>query len=160
MSTRRRFISTTLGLGSIAGLAEALAMGQKPFQSGIRRIKGDVRLNGSHAKVDQAVMPGDTIATGANSEVLYVMANNAYLMRDNSVIQFVQDGAVGVLRLITGKVLAVFGPGPKRLQTPAATIGIRGTACYMETMEAKLYFACATALPTSSPWPTPPKHAP
>jgi hypothetical protein len=140
MSTRRQFISTSVGLGSIAGLADALAMGQKPLQSGIRRIKGDVRLNGSPARVDQAVLPGDTIATGANSEVLYVMANNAYLMRDNSVIQFVQDGAVGVLRLITGKVLAVFGPGPKRLETPAATIGIRGTACYMETMEAKLYF--------------------
>ncbi len=124
----------------MAALAHALAMGTHPLPGGIRRISGDVRLNGKPAKVDQAVLPGDTIATGARSEVLYVMANNAYLMRDHSVIQFVQEGAVGVMRLITGKVLAVFGPGPKRLETPLATIGIRGTACYLETMQTKLYF--------------------
>ncbi len=140
MSTRRRFISTTLGLGSIAGLADALAMGQKPLQSGIRRIKGDVRLNGSPARVDQAVLQGDTIATGANSEVLYVMANNAYLMRDNSQVRFLMDGAVSVMRVVTGKVLSVFGPGTKRIDTATATVGIRGTACYIEAQDTQVYF--------------------
>ena len=124
----------------MASLTNALAMGQHPLKSGVRRIKGDVRLNGAPARVDQPVLPGDNMTTGANSEVLYVMADNAYLMRENTTIQFLQDGAVSVLRLITGKVLAVFGPGRKRLETPAATIGIRGTACYMETEESRLYF--------------------
>jgi len=43
----------------------------------------------NHFKMDQAVLSGDTIATGANIEVLYGMANNACPMRDNSVIQCV-----------------------------------------------------------------------
>lgn len=140
MNTRRRFISHTLGWSSLAGLTNALAMGQQPLQNGIRRMRGEVRLNGKPARLDQAVLQGDTVTTGPHSEVLYVMANNAYLMRDNSEVQFALDGAVGVLRLVTGKVLAVFGPGAKRLETPAATIGIRGTACYLETMESQLYF--------------------
>lgn len=142
MSTRRRFLSQTAGLSSLAALTDALAMGQMPLLHGIRRVKGDVRLNGAPARVDQAVLQGDTIATGAGSEVIYVMGNNAYLMRDNSTVQFMQDGAVGVLRLITGKVLAVFGPGAKRIETPAATIGIRGTACYMEALETQPLYFC------------------
>ena len=142
MSTRRRFLSQTAGLSSVAALTDALAMGQQPLLNGIRRVKGDVRLNGAPARVDQAVLQGDTMATGAGSEVIYVMGTNAYLMRDNSTVQFMQDGAVGVLRLITGKVLAVFGPGAKRIETPAATIGIRGTACYMEALEAQPLYFC------------------
>lgn len=142
MSTRRRFLSQTAGLSTLAGLTDVLAMGQMPLLHGIRRVKGDVRLNGAPARVDQAVLQGDTIATGAGSEVIYVMGNNAYLMRDNSTVQFMQDGAVGVLRLITGKVLAVFGPGAKRIETPAATIGIRGTACYMEALDAQPLYFC------------------
>jgi hypothetical protein len=103
MNTRRRFISHTLGWSSLAGLTNALAMGQQPLQNGIRRMRGEVRLNGKPARLDQAVLQGDTVTTGPNSEVLYVM-------------------------------------GAKRLETPAATIGIRGTACYLETMESQLYF--------------------
>lgn len=142
MRTRRQFLSKSAGIASLAGLSNALAMGQQPLATGIRRIKGDVRVNGAPARVEQAVLQGDTITTGAGSEVIYVMGNNAYLMRDNSSMQFLQDGAVGVLRLITGKVLAVFGPGAKRIETQAATIGIRGTACYMEALDAQPLYFC------------------
>jgi hypothetical protein len=43
-------------------------------------------------------------------------------------------------RLVTGRLLSVFGRGDKRLLTPTATIGIRGTACYLETNDSKSYF--------------------
>jgi len=142
MWTRRQFTSQTAGLGSLAALTNALAMSQQPLQPGVRRIRGDVRINGAPALVDQAVLQGDTIATSAGSEVVYVMGSNAYLMRDNSSVQFIQDGAAGVLRLITGKVLGVFGPGAKRIETPAATIGIRGTACYLEALDAQPLYFC------------------
>ena len=138
MSTRRCFISKTIGLGSIAGLVDALAMGQRPLQSGIRRIKGEVFLNGGVARIEQAILPGDTISTGALSETVFVMGDNAYLLREKSSLQFAQDEVVSVLRLISGKALAVFGPGPKRIETRAATVGIRGTACYMEAQETQL----------------------
>ena len=44
------------------------------------------------------------------------------------------------LRIITGAVLSVFTPGqPKRVQTATATIGIRGTAVYIEAVEVRTY---------------------
>lgn len=121
-------------------LGHALANGNKPLPNGIRSLRGEVRINGAQARVGQAVLQGDTVSTGAQSEVVYVMANNAYLMRDNSQVSFVVDGAVGVMRIVAGKVLAVFGPGAKRIETATATVGIRGTACYIEAQDTQVYF--------------------
>lgn len=121
-------------------LGHALANGTKPLPNGIRSLRGEAWVNEAPARIDQAVLPGDTVRTGARSEVVYVMGNSAYLMREDSVVRFASDGAVGVLRIVTGKVLAVFGPGAKRIETRTATVGIRGTACYIESGEAQVYF--------------------
>lgn len=140
MRARRQFLLQVAASGSIAGLSHALANGNKPLPNGIRSLRGDVRVNGAPAHVGQAVLQGDTVRTGPQSEVVYVMANNAYLMRDNSEVGFVVDGVVGVMRVLTGKVLSVFGPGAKRIETSTATVGIRGTACYIEAQDTQVYF--------------------
>src|SRR5258706_10311600 len=45
------------------------------------------------------------------------------------------------LRLVTGKVLSVFGRGrPTRIVTATSTIGIRGTGAYAETDPEQTYF--------------------
>lgn len=121
-------------------LGHALASGTHPLPNGIRSLRGTVWVNDSPAHVDQVVLNGDTVRTGARSEVVYVMGNNAYLMREDSAMRFASEGAVGVLRILTGKVLAVFGPGAKRIDTSTATVGIRGTACYIESGEHQMYF--------------------
>ncbi len=55
--------------------------------------------------------------------------------------QTATDTLVNVLRLVTGKVLAVFGPNnPQRLITITATIGIRGTGVYAEADPEQTYF--------------------
>jgi hypothetical protein len=87
-----------------------------------------------------AVLQSDTVTTGAQSEVVYVMANNAYLMRDNSQVSFLMEGAVGVMCVLTGKVLSVFGPGAKCMETAIATVAIRGTTCYIEAQDTQVYF--------------------
>lgn len=140
MGARRRFLLQLAATGSLAGLSHALANGNKPLPNGIHSLRGEVRVNGAPAHVGQAVLQGDTVSTGAQSEVVYVMANNAYLMRNNSQVSFLMDGAVGVMRVLTGKVLSVFGPGAKRIETATATVGIRGTACYIETQDTQVYF--------------------
>ena len=43
-------------------------------------------------------------------------------------------------RVVTGKILSVFGKGPKKLQVTTATIGIRGTGCYIKCTPEKTYF--------------------
>ena len=44
------------------------------------------------------------------------------------------------LRIVTGAVLSVFQPGkPKMINTPTATIGIRGTGIYVEALPGETY---------------------
>jgi hypothetical protein len=137
----RRTILQGLAAGSLSAyMVQVMSMGTRPLAPGIRSMKGTVRVNGLPAKEGQVVLTGDAIATGKSSEVIYVMGNNAYLMREDSNVQFSSDGAVGVLRVVTGKILAVFGPGAKRIEMPTATAGIRGTACYIETSDSLTYF--------------------
>jgi len=44
------------------------------------------------------------------------------------------------MRVVTGAILSVFGKGNKKLVVPTATIGIRGTGCYIEASEHQTYF--------------------
>jgi hypothetical protein len=140
MSNRRALLKKFSAVSLSAYLVDAVAMGAHPLPPGIRSIKGLVLINGKPAKEGQLVGAGDSISTGKASEVVYVMGKNAYLMREDSSVNFALDGLVSVLRVVSGKVLGVFGPGQKRISIPTATIGIRGTACYIEISEAQTYF--------------------
>ena len=119
----------------------ALAAGS--LEKGIHRLRGDVRLNGQPAKEGMDVKGGDILTTGAASECLFVTGKDAFLVRANARIEV--EGAAGALvltglRIFTGAVLSVFAPGqPKNLRTPTATIGIRGTAVYVEVEPARTY---------------------
>ena len=48
------------------------------------------------------------------------------------------------MRVVTGKVLSVFGKGSRTIAVSTATIGIRGTGCYIEDegsgADARTYF--------------------
>jgi hypothetical protein len=115
-------------------------MGARPPPPGMRKIKGNVYVNGQRAHIDQMVKEGDKVTTGPNSEAIYVVAANAFQMRENAEVQHLSDGVVTVLRVIKGGVLSVFGAGHKRIDTPTATLGIRGTGCYIEAESDSVYF--------------------
>ena len=121
-------------------LRAAWALGDKLPPPGIFRLKGEVRINGKLAREGTPVQAGDVITTGAQSEAIYVIGKDAYLQRDRSTVSLSGDALKGGLRVITGKLLAVFGKGEKRIETSTATIGIRGTGCYIEAEENKVYF--------------------
>lgn len=158
-TARRRFLQHTAVLLPAAGLsgliAEALARGSDPQQQGMRKLSGDVRVNGQAAAVGTLVKPGDTVVTGKGAEAIYVIGQDAYLQRESSSVTFAKD----VLRIISGKLLSVFGRGDKQIKVPTATIGIRGTGCYIETegegKQAKAYFCLcygtAEVTPTAAP---------
>ena len=148
---RRRWLSR-VGAAALAAqmaaqfavLRQALAAG--PVGKGVHRVRGDVRVNGAPAKEGMDVKAGDVVTTGAASEVVFVTGKDAFLVRSNSRIE--AQGTAGALvlsglRIVTGAVLSVFSPGePKTLRTSTATIGIRGTAVYLEAEEARTY-VCA-----------------
>jgi hypothetical protein len=145
-----------LGAGGIAGLIrEVLAAGVKPVPPGLYRVKGDVRINGQPAREGTPVKPGDSVTTGRGAEAVFVIGQDAFLQRENSVVNFGQDAAKEFFRVLSGKLLSVFGKGEKRLATPTATIGIRGTGCYIEATEKTVYFCLcygiADVTPTAEP---------
>ncbi|MBC7803542.1 MAG: hypothetical protein H7Y16_06655, partial [Candidatus Parcubacteria bacterium] len=125
----------------MAWLREALAAGS--VQKGVHRLRGDVRVNGTPAKEGMDIKAGDIITTGAASEVVFVTGKDAFLIRANSRVE--AQGTLGALalsglRIVTGAVLSVFSPGePKTLRTATTTIGIRGTAVYVEAEAARTY---------------------
>lgn len=127
--------------GLSGALQQALAAGSQPQPPGLRRLRGSVTVNGQPAREGQLVNPGDTVETGPGAEAVFVIGRNAYLQRESSRVSLGADAATGLLRLLSGKLMAVFEPGkPQRLETATATIGIRGTGCYLESSPERTYF--------------------
>jgi large exoprotein involved in heme utilization and adhesion len=124
----------------ISILRSVWAAGSKLAPPGFYKIQGKVTLNGRPAREGMKIKPGDIVATGADSEAIYVIGQDAYLQRDNSTVTIAGDKLQSGLRILSGKLLSVFGTGNKRLETSTATIGIRGTGCYIESEAKKVYF--------------------
>jgi len=123
-----------LALG-LAHLRDALAA--DAVRKGVARARGDVRINGKPAKQGMEVKPGDVITTGRNAELVAVIGRDAFLVRADSRIEFAgraTQRVVSSLRIVTGALLSVFAPGgERRIQSPTASIGIRGSGIYVET---------------------------
>lgn len=141
--------------GLLGLIRNALANGNQPTQAGLRKITGSVTVNGQPAHAGMLVKAGDTIVTGRNAEAVYVIGDNAFLQRGDTQVVFGAEATAAFMRVITGKLLSVFGKGQKRLQVPTATIGIRGTACYIETEQERTYFClcygAAEITPSAAP---------
>jgi hypothetical protein len=140
---RRRVLLAMLGAGSgLASLDGALRVAVAQSPQGLRRAEGDVRINGTSAAAGALVRPGDTVSTARGALAMFVVGQDAYLLRENSRAELSgSDLFVDVLRLAAGKLMGVFAPGrDRRIVTAAATIGIRGTGGYLEAEEARTYF--------------------
>jgi hypothetical protein len=135
-----------LGAGGILGLVrDALSAGNLPATPGFRHLKGPVGVDNTRASIGLNIKPGQTVMTGEGGEAVYIIGPDAFLQREKTKITFEDSGGAQVMRVITGKVLSVFGKSRERarnlqLVTPTATIGIRGTGCYIEAEEARTYF--------------------
>jgi hypothetical protein len=123
-----------LGAAAIFFVRNALA--QDRIQSGVNRVRGEATINGKPAKQGMAVRAGDSVTTGPNAEVIFVVDRDAMMLRQNSNLSLVKNG----FRLVSGAVLSVFAPKQrKELRTSTATIGIRGTAAYIEAERSRTY---------------------
>jgi hypothetical protein len=147
---RRRLLKAlaaagVLGPAGISGLVrDALAKGEVPIRPGLNRVRGEVVVNHKLATEGQLIKPGDSIVTGRNSEAIYVIGQDAFMQRELTTVDFGADVAKNLMRVVSGKILSVFGKGAKTIQVSTATIGIRGTGCYIEEenhgAKARTYF--------------------
>jgi hypothetical protein len=125
-------------LGAAALFLIRNALAQNRVQAGVNRVRGGATINGQPAKQGMAVRAGDNVVTGPNAEIIFVVERDAMMVRQNSTVALAQNG----FRLVTGAVLSVFAPRQRReLRTSTATIGIRGTAVYIEA-EAQRTYVC------------------
>lgn len=145
-----------LSAGGVAGfLQRALAAGVDPVPPGLHKFSGTVTVNGQPARPGQLILPGDTVATGADGEAIFVIGQDAFLQRSGSTVSF-GNTAANFMRVVTGRILSVFGKGERQLHFSTATIGIRGTACYIEEgLKKETYFCLcygeAKVIPTAAP---------
>jgi hypothetical protein len=134
MVSRRRWLQ---GAAALLLVRDVLAAGR--IEKGVVRVGGDARVNGAPARQGMEVKPGDAVATAAGGEIVFVINRDAFLLRANSRVE-VGSGAAQVLRIVTGALLSVYQPGQARtLRAQTATIGIRGTAVYVESAADKTY---------------------
>jgi len=136
--SRRQFLSTGLILGA------GLILPDWSFAGGFsHNLQGKVWVNGRLAN-QKTRIKANSLVTTSSHDTSFVIGNNAFKLRPNSQVQFTPVStssriAISTLRLISGGLLSVFGAGNKKLITPTATIGIRGTGVYMEASEQSSY---------------------
>lgn len=142
---RRQFLIQALAMGFFAASPLTRA-GQVPRQmpagKSIYNLQGKLSVNGAVASLDTAISPNDTLVTGDNSQAVFVVGHDAFILRANSELRLSSEGAlVSGLRLATGALLSVFGKSRHQINTPTSTIGIRGTGVYVEA-QPDLSYVC------------------
>ena len=152
--TRRTFIRTLL-MGAcmtpamLTLLRQGSAVAQEPITQGFQTVEGDVRLNGQSAQVGTAVRPGDVCTTGADGNCVIVIGEHVFLLREDSEVEFeIEHFEEGLktsrsvserIRVAAGALMGVFASTEMTIDTPLATIGIRGTGLYLEAREDRDY---------------------
>jgi hypothetical protein len=146
-ASRRRWIATLAASGALASggltgvISRALAKGDLGHAQGVQRLEGTVTVGGRLASVGTPVALGDRVATGAHSSAVIVVGQDAFLVRaDSMIVTSGERGTLSRLLIETGRVLSVFGRKPVEIRAAIASIGIRGTGCYIEVSPADVYF--------------------
>jgi hypothetical protein len=143
--SRRGFLLGTAG----AGIGALLPLPTLAQRSSIHELRGEVRLNGNAIDRGATIRPGDEIATTRDGFVAFSLGQDAFMLRERSLLRLEAGQADGSLaqglRLVTGALGAVFGRrtgAGVRIAAPTVTAGIRGTGCYLEVRSEGTYF-CA-----------------
>ena len=136
---RRGFLAVSAALGA------ALLLPGAARSAGIRLLEGSVSVNGKPATTATRVRTGDLIETGPDGKLVFVVGQDAFLLRERSKLRLETPAASGKaptagIRLETGALLAVFGKSRRLIETATATATIRGTGVYLEADADQTYF--------------------
>ena len=129
---RRDVLKAAAAWVALGGLPAAMAQ----QRSNIVQLTGDATLNGARLSPEQPIQTGDEIQTGPGANLIFVIGNASFQVRQNSRLAVERGNtlnAVSLLRLLTGAVASVWGKGVNRsIVMPTLTAGIRGTGVYAE----------------------------
>jgi hypothetical protein len=135
--SRRHFLRV-----AAAGASGLLVPLEASADDQVHDLRGRVTINGVAATYKSTIKPGDRIVAGSDGHFVFVMGEDAMMVRSRSEIVIEKyDESSGFLRLVTGALGAVFGRGRRRQIVAAnVTAGIRGTGVYLETRGDGTYF--------------------
>ena len=127
---RRSFLAAGTAVGAILAFPQ-LAIGGK-----LLGVASEVYINGNRAFRGATIRPGDVVNTGRLSEAVFVVGEDAFMLRERSEMRLLESESgsnrvAAGLRVIAGGLLSVFGSGERKLLTSTATAGIRGTGTYV-----------------------------
>ena len=135
---RRDFLLATLAAGGMLALPRPARAAQ------IAELDGRVLINRRPANRESRVFAGDRIEVGPASRLVFTLRDDAFLLRAGSELRLEKrsdfEPLVAGLRLVTGALAVAFGKGRKRVTSPTATAGIRGTGIYLEARPDVTYF--------------------
>ncbi len=153
---RRRWLVRALAAGFLGGgLLEAQAQGFSIFGSrpaklpptqSIYGLSGDVTVNNEKAVLSTRIKPGDTVETGKNSSIIFVVNTHSMILERESKLLIetpevtATSAIISGLRMLSGKLLSVSRNSPMKVSTNTSTIGIRGTGFYVEADPELTYF--------------------
>lgn len=109
----------------------------------IRALSGVVYINKKLARPDAFIRAGDLVTTSHNGSISFTVNGDAYLLKERTSLRVgaERSALIDTLRLLTGKLLGVFESGrERRIITANATIGVRGTACFLNANPGSLYY--------------------
>jgi hypothetical protein len=140
-------------LGAAFTPAQAITFGifgskpsKLPEGQSIYGLSGEVTVNDESATLQTRIKPGDTVQTGPNSEIVFVVNTHSMILRSESKLLIetpdsaITSAIIGGLRMLTGKLLSVSRNSNMRVTSSTATIGIRGTGFYIESDPERTYF--------------------
>jgi len=153
--SRRQFLLFLLSTGALSTLSgcasgttsSASVMPTKmPAGRSIHQLMGDVRVNGVTASLATLINPGDVVETFDRSFVIFVVQQDAFILRSNSKMTLpgraTTPGVVSTaFALERVKALSVLASRRTDISTPSAVIGVRGTGVYLE-VEPDLSYVC------------------
>ena len=129
---RRDALKAAAAWVAMGGLPAAMAQ----ERSNVVQKTGDALLNGLTLLPGQSIQTGDQVTTGPGANLVFVIGNAAFQVRQNSTLSVERGNslnAVSLLRLLSGAVVSVWGKGRSRsIILPTLTAGIRGTGVYSE----------------------------
>lgn len=138
---RRLFLlqSMLMGLTLYSGGCARL-----PIRQGIHRMDSPLLVNGHPVGPEAVIQPGHTVTTGNTGQTVLVIGTDAFLLGATTTVLFhpttvaATTPKTGPITTVTGftlqagRILSVFGTGPKTLKVPSAVIGIRGTGLFLQ----------------------------
>ena len=136
---RRSIVQAAAAWSAMGGWAAA----QAQQRGNIVELRGDALINGERLNAQRTIQTGDNLQTGPESQLIFVIGNSAFHVRQNSTLAVDRGptlNTVSVLRMLTGAVVSVWGRGARRqIVTPTLTAGIRGTGVYTEVFPQQGY---------------------